>query len=107
MEFNSSYVFEFLSLVDEDDRGCILARLGEELANPRRAETREHLDECGGALRIELRTGLRGGRAREERLARARRPVQEHAFGHDRTQLLEPLRIAEKFDDLRQLHLRL
>ena len=44
-----------VELVDEDDRGRVLARLLEELADSRRAETGEHLDEGGGALRVEGR----------------------------------------------------
>ena len=34
-----------VELVDEDDRGRVLPRFGEELADARRAEAGEHLDE--------------------------------------------------------------
>src|SRR5439155_17486977 len=49
-----------VELVDEDDRGRVLARRREQLANPRRTESREHLDEGGGALRVEARARLLG-----------------------------------------------
>ena len=38
-----------VELVDEDDRRRVLARLGEELADPGRAEAGEHLNERRGA----------------------------------------------------------
>src|SRR5205807_950472 len=47
-----------VELVDEDDRRSVASRLIEQLPHPRRAETDEHLDERGGALRVELRTRL-------------------------------------------------
>ena len=49
-----------VELVDEDDRRCVLARLSEELADARRSEAGEHLDERRGARRVEVRARLRG-----------------------------------------------
>ena len=96
-----------VELVDEDDRGRVLARLLEELADPRSAEAGEHLDERRGALRVEVRSRLARDRLREQRLARARRPVQEDPSRHARAEALEALAIAEELDDLLQLRLRL
>ena len=45
-----------VELIDEDDRGRVLTRLCEQLANTSGAETGEHLDKAGRALRVELRT---------------------------------------------------
>ena len=61
-----------VELVDEDDRGRVLARLLEELADAGGAEAGEHLDERGGALRVEGRARGVRDRLREQRLAGAR-----------------------------------
>ena len=80
-----------VELVDEDDRGRILARLLEELADPGGAEPGEHLDEGGRALRVELRAGLVGHGLREQGLAGSRRAVEQHPLRHARA---EPRRSA-------------
>ena len=69
-----------VELVDEHDRGRILARLLEELADAGRAEPGEHLDEGRGALRVEARARLAGDRLGEERLPGARRPVEQNSL---------------------------
>src|SRR5581483_11723815 len=94
-------------LVDEDDRRRVLARLFEELADARRAEAGEHLDERRRALRVEARARLARDRLCRERLPRPRRPVQQDALRHARAELLEPARVAQEVDDLLQLLLRL
>ena len=96
-----------VELVDEDDRRRVLARLFEELADPRRAEAGEHLDERGGALRVEARARLVRDGLRGERLAGAGRPVEEDPLRHARAEPLEALRVAQEVDDLLQLLLRL
>ena len=96
-----------VELVDEDDRGRVLASLCEELANAGGAEAGEHLDEGGGALRVELGAGLLRDRLCEQRLARAGRPVEEDALRDAGAELLEALGVAEEVDDLAQLGLRL
>ena len=83
-----------VELVDEHDRGRILARLLEELADAGRAEPGEHLDEGRGALRVEARAGLAGDRLGEERLPGPRRPVEQNSFRHARAELREALRVA-------------
>ena len=92
-----------VELVDEDDRGRVLPRLLEELADPRRAEAREHLDERRGALRVEVGARLVGDGLGEQRLARAGRPVEEDALRHAGAERCEALRVREEIDDL--LHL--
>src|SRR5439155_19724304 len=96
-----------VELVDEDDRRRVPAGGLEELADPRRAEPGEHLDEGGGALRVELRTGLVRERLREQRLARPRRPVQEDPLRDARPEAREAARVAQEVDHLLQLRLRL
>ena len=83
-----------VELVDEDDRGRVLARLFEELADPRRAEAGEHLDEGRGALRVEARARLAGDRLGEQRLAGPGRPVEQDPLRHARAQPAEALRVA-------------
>src|SRR5207244_10780885 len=92
-----------VELVDEDDRRRILARRLEQLANPGGAEPGEHLDERGGALRVEARPRLVGDGLREQRLARSRRPVEEDALRDAGAEPLEALRLAEEVDDIVEL----
>ena len=68
-----------VELVDEDDRRLVLARDREQAPDARGAEAGEHLDERGGRLGEELRAGLVRDRLGQQRLAGARRPVQEDA----------------------------
>src|SRR4029079_12534178 len=96
-----------VELVDEDDRRRVLARLVEELADAGSAEAGEHLHERRRALRVERRAGLVRDGLREQRLARAGRPVEKHALRCARAERLEPLRVAEEVDDLAELLLRL
>ncbi len=96
-----------VELVDEDDRRSVLAGRLEELADARGAEAREHLDEGGGRLREEGRAGFRRDRLGEQRLAGARRPVQEHAARDAGAEALEAHRVAQELDDLGQLRLGL
>jgi hypothetical protein len=96
-----------VELVDEDDRGRIVARLLEQLANPRGAEPGEHLDERRCALSVEARTRLVGDGLRRQRLAGPGRSVEEDAFRYARAEPFEPLRVAQEVDDLQQLGLRL
>ena len=96
-----------VELVDEDDRGRVLARLGEELADPRGAEPREHLDERRRALRIEVRARRARDGLREQRLPGSGRPVQQDPARHARAEPLEALAVTQELDDLVQLLLRL
>ena len=92
-----------VELVDEDDRGLVLPCLLEELADSRGAEAGEHLDECRGALRVEVGARLVGDGLGEQGLARAGRSVEEDALRHPGTERCEALRVLQEVDDL--LHL--
>ena len=87
--------------------GRVLARLAEQAPDPRRAESREHLDERSRRLGEELRAGLVRDRLGQQRLAGAGRAVQQDALRDLRAELLEALRVAQEVDDLLQLGLRL
>jgi hypothetical protein len=92
-----------VELVDEDDRGRVLARLVEELADSGGAETGEHLDESRRALRVEGRPrGMRDGLG-EQRLSGPWRPVDEDALRDACAEDGEALRILEEVDDLLEL----
>ena len=71
-----------VELVDEDDRGLVLAGLLEELPDPSGAEAGEHLDERGGALRVEVRAGSVRDGLRKQGLPRSGRTVEQDALGH-------------------------
>src|SRR5207244_9555377 len=96
-----------IELVDEDNRGRMLARLLEEAADPRGAEAGEHLDERGRALRVEGGARLPRAGLREQRLAGSRRAVEEDSLRNARAEALELLRVAQEVDDLLELRLRL
>ena len=96
-----------VELVDEDDRGRVLARLFEELADAGGAEAGEHLDERRGALRVEVRARRARDGLRDQRLAGARRAVEQDPARNARTEPLEALAVAQELDDLLELLLRL
>ncbi len=96
-----------VELVDEDDRRFVLARDREQPADARRAEAREHLHERRRRLGEELRARLVRHRLRQQRLAGARRAVQQDALRHLRAERVEGLRLAQELDDLLQLRLGL
>ena len=92
-----------VDLVDEDDARARLLRLLEEVAHARRAHTDEHLDEVRAGDREERYARLAGGRPREQRLAGAGRPVEQHALRDAGAERLELLRVLEELLDLVQL----
>src|SRR5262249_48728121 len=96
-----------VELVDEDDRGRVLPRFLEQLANSRGAEPGEHLDERGGALQVEARSRFARDRLGEERLPGPRRSVEKDSLRNTRAELLEPPRVPQEVDDLSELLLRL
>ena len=66
-----------------------------------------HLDELRRALEVEVRSRLARDGLGHERLAGPRRAVHQHALGHPRAQLLEPVGLAQELDDLLELGARL
>ena len=92
-----------VDLVHEDDAGRVLLGLLEEVAHARGADADEHLDEVRAGDREERHARLAGDGAREQRLAGARRPVEQHALGDARAERLELLRVLEELLDLVEL----
>ena len=84
-------------------QGRVLLGLLEQVAHARGADADEHLDEVGAGDREERHAGLARDRARQQRLAGARRAVEQHALGNPRAQRLELLGVLEELLDLVQL----
>ena len=102
-EAGAAVAADGVDLVHEDDAGARLLRLLEEVAHARGADADEHLDEVGAGDGEERHARLAGDRAREQRLAGAGRPVEQHALGDARAERLELLRVLEELLDLVQL----
>ena len=96
-----------VELVDEDDRRRGLLGLGEQVADARGADADDRLDELRRRDREERRVRLAGDRAREQRLAGAGRPVEQHAVRDPRAEAHVPVGRLQEVDDLGQLGLRL
>ena len=92
-----------VDLVHEDDAGRVLLGLLEQVTHARGAHAHEHLDEVGAGDREERHARLAGDGAREQRLARSRRPVEQHALGDARAERLEFLRVLQELLDLVEL----
>src|SRR5437868_5789493 len=69
-----------VDLVDEDDARRVLLALLEQVAHAARAHADEHLDEVRARDGEERHARLAGDGARQQRLARARRPHHQHAL---------------------------
>ena len=91
---------ERVELVEEDDRGRVAARVGEQLADAGGAAADEHLDEVGARHAVERHLGLAGQRLREQRLAGAGRAVEDHAAGELRAEPLEALGRLEEHEQV-------
>ena len=83
------------------------AGVAEQPADARRADAGVHLDEVGAAGEEEGHAGFPGDRAREQRLAGARRADQQHAFGDPPTERVEAAGLPQEVDDFLDLVLRL
>ena len=106
-EAGAAMAADRVDLVDEDDAGRVLLALLEQVADARRADADEHLDEVRAADGEERNVRFAGDRAGQERLAGSRRPHQQDALRNAAAELLELLRLAQEVDDLLQLVLRL
>ena len=76
-----------VELVDEDDRGGRLLGLGEQVPHAGGADADDHLDELRGRHLEEGDAGLAGHRSREQRLAGAGEPAEQHAARDPAAQL--------------------
>src|SRR3954463_3354233 len=92
-----------VDLVHEDDAGRVLLGLLEEVAHTRGADADEHLDEVRAGDREEGHTRLTGDRAGQQRLAGARRAVEQDALGDPRAERLELLGVLQELLDLVEL----
>ena len=94
-----------VEFVDEDDTGCLFARLLEQVAHPCRADPDEHFDELGAIDGKERHLCLTGNRARQQGLAGARWAEQQDTPGHVRTEAPVLVRLLEKADNFLQFNL--
>ena len=92
-----------VQFVDEDDAGGLGLGLLEHVAHPGGADADEHLDEVGAGEAEEGDARLAGDRLGQQRLARARRPDQQHALGNPPAEKLIFFGRAEEIDHLAQL----
>ena len=106
-EAGAAMTADRVDFVDEDDAGGVLLALLEQVADARRADADEHLDEVGTADREERNVRFTGDGARQQRLARSRGAHQQDALRNAAAELLELLRLAQEIDDFLQLVLRL
>ena len=106
-EAGAAMAADRVDFVDEDDAGRVLLGLLEHVAHARGADADEHLDEVGAGNGEERHVGFAGDRARDQRLAGARRADQQHAARNASAQALEFSGIAQEFDDLLQILLGL
>ena len=88
-----------VELVDEDDAGGLGHGLLEHVAHPRGADAHEHFHEVGSREAEERHVRLAGNGLAQQRLARARRPDQQHALGNAAAQDLVFLGLLEEVDD--------
>jgi hypothetical protein len=106
-EAGAAVTTDGVDLVHEDDAGRVLLGLLEEITYARGAHADEHLDEVRARDREERHAGLAGDGTRQQRLAGARRAVEQHALGDARSKCLELLGVLEELLDLVELLHRL
>ena len=106
-ETGAAMTADRVDLVDEDDAGRVLLRLLEHVAHAAGADADEHFDEVRARDGEEGHVRLARNGAGEQRLAGAGRSDQQHAARNAAAEALELLRIAQEFDDLLQILLRL
>src|SRR5688572_17799442 len=94
-------------LIDKDYARRVLFPLFEEVAHTARTNADEHFDEIGARDREERDVGLTGDGLSQQCLTCSRRPHHQNALRDLAAELLEFLRIFQKFDDLLQFFLRL
>src|SRR5215510_8759954 len=99
-EAGTAMTADGVDLVDEDYAGRVLLRLLEHVAHTARADTDEHLDEVGTGNGEERHIRLAGDGTRQQRLAGAGRPDQQHAARNASAELLELAGVAQELDDL-------
>ncbi len=96
-----------VDFIDKDDAGSVLLRLLEHVAHAACADTDEHLDEVGTGNGEERHIGLARDGARDQGLAGAGRPDQEHAARDAPAEPLVLAWIAQELDNFLQILLGL
>ncbi len=94
-----------IELVDENDGRRFFPRLLEQVAHPRRAHADEHLHKFRAADGEKRHPGLPGHGARQQRLAYAGRPHQQHALGRTGAEAAVLDGVLQKIDHFFQLGL--
>src|SRR5579872_2173179 len=105
-EAGASMASHSVDFVDEDDTGRVLLALFEEVADAACADADKHLDEVRTGDREERNIRFACDCTCEQGLTGSGRPDQEHALGDASAELLEFLRLAQKFNDLFELFFR-
>ena len=95
-----------VDFVDEDNAGRGFLALLKHVAHPARADADKHFDKVRAADGEEGHVRLAGDGAREQGLARARRPDEQNALGNAAAEFLELLRVTQELDQLLHLILR-
>src|SRR5579863_430691 len=96
-----------IDFIDEDDARGILFALFEQVANPAGAHAHEHFYEIRTRDREKRNVRLAGNRPGQQSLAGSRRSHQQYTLRDSSTQLLELLRLAQKFNNLAEFFLGL
>ena len=99
-EARAAVAADGVDLVHEHDGGRVGLGLLEQVADAGGADADEHLDEVGAGDRVEGHAGLAGHRPGQQRLAGARRAVQQHALGDLGADGLELARALQELLDL-------
>jgi hypothetical protein len=86
---DAAHLAQRVELVDEDDARRLGLGLAKQVADARRANADEHLDELGAADREERDPGLAGDRTGEQGLSGAGRADEEAALGDAAAQAAE------------------
>src|SRR6202521_977602 len=88
-----------VNFVDEDDAGSILLALLEQIPHTARANADKHFNEVGTGNRKEWNVALARNGARQQGFPRTSRTYEQDPLWNTPAQLLEFLRIFQKFDD--------
>src|ERR1700758_3857899 len=95
-----------IDFVDKNNAGSIFLSLLKQIAHAARAYAHEHLHKVrtGGGKKWNIR--LARNCPSQQELASSRRTDEQHALRNTPAQLLELLRLAQKFDDFAKFFLR-
>ena len=102
-EAGATVAADRVDLVDEDDARRVLLGLFEQVADTRRTDTDEHLDEVRAGDRVERHARLTGDGAREQRLTGSGRAVEQHALRDLRAECLVAAGVLQEVLDLLEL----